>query len=155
MAGYYPPVGFHFRVDFAGFPGESNDIRFQSVSGINATISNSETYQEGGENRFTHRLPQRPSFENLVLKRGMLVGSQLIAWFKDALENFKFTPKDITVTLLNPSHEPLEQWMFYKAWPTKWNVDGFDAEKAGIVIETIEFSYQYFERKEINQKAIT
>jgi phage tail-like protein len=96
-------------------------------------------------------LPQRVTYENLVLKRGMLIGSRLIQWFKDALEDFKFKPQDITVTLLNASHEPLEQWMFYKAWPTKWNVDGMDAEKASIVVETIEFSYQYFERKLINK----
>jgi phage tail-like protein len=155
MAGYYPPVGFHFRVDFAGLPSDSADIRFQSVSGINASVPNSESYPEGGENRFTHRLPQRASYENLVLKRGMLLGSELIAWFKAALYDFKFAPKDITVTLLNASHEPLEQWMFYKAWPTKWNVDGMDAEKAAIVAETIEFSYQFFERKEINQAPTT
>jgi phage tail-like protein len=152
MAAYYPPVGFHFRVDFEGFSSVSNDIRFQSVSGINASVPNSESYQEGGENRFTHRLPQRASFENLVLKRGMLIGSDLIAWFKDALEAFKFTPKNITVTLLNANHDPLEQWLFHKAWPTKWNIDGFDAEKGAIVIETVEFSYQYMERKEVFKK---
>jgi phage tail-like protein len=155
MASYYPPVGFHFRVDFAGFPGESPDIRFQSVSGINATVPNSQTYEEGGENRFTHRLPNRASYDNLVLKRGMLIGSQLIQWFKDATMDFKFKPKDITVTLLNASHEPLEQWMFYRAWPTKWNVDGFDAEKGAIIVETVEFSYQFFERKEINKSLPT
>jgi phage tail-like protein len=154
MANYYPPIGFHFRVDFAGFPSDSADIRFQSVSGISASVPNSETYQEGGENRFTHRLPVRASYENLVLKRGMLVGSQLIGWFKDALESFIFSPKDITVTLLNSSHVPIEQWVFHNAWPTKWNIDGFDAEKGAIVIETVEFSYQYFERKEVNQTLV-
>src|ERR1700752_1822982 len=107
MATYYPPVGFHFRVDFGLIPAGGPDIRFQSVSGINLSVPNSETYQEGGENRFTHRLPQRASFDNLSLKRGMLIGSQLIGWFKDALEGFKFNPKLITVTLMNPSHEPL------------------------------------------------
>jgi phage tail-like protein len=152
MATYYPPVGFHFRVDFAGFPAASPDIRFQSVSGINASVPNSETYAEGGENRFTHRLPQRASYENLVLKRGMLIGSQLIGWFKDAIENFKFKPQLITVTLLNSKHDPLEQWVFHNAWPTKWNVDGFDAEKGAIIIETVEFSYQYFERKEVKHE---
>lgn len=155
MASYYPPVGFHFMVDFEGIPLSSADIRFQSVSGINGSVPNSETYEEGGENRFTHRLPKRASYENLVLKRGMLIGSELIKWFKDAIEDFKFSPRNITVTLLNSDHEPLEQWMFYKAWPTKWNTDGFDAEKGAIVIETVEFSYQFFERKEVNKTLIT
>ena len=154
MASYYPPVGFHFKVEFDGIANEQ-DIRFQSVSGISAAAPNSETYQEGGENRFTHRLPQRASYENLVLKRGMLVGSDLIAWFKDAIESFKFKPRNTTVTLLDAKHQPLEQWYFYKAWPTKWNVEGFDAEKSSLVIETVEFSYQYFERKVVSQQIQT
>ena len=154
MASYYPPVGFHFRVEFEGIT-STDDIRFQSLSGINMSVPNSETYQEGGENRFTHRLPQRASFDNLSLKRGMLIGSELIAWFRDALESFKFKPKLITVTLMNASHMPLEQWVFYKAWPTKWSTDGFDAEKGAIVIETVEFSYQYMERKEVFTKLPT
>jgi phage tail-like protein len=149
MALYYPPVGFHFRVDFGRIPAGGADIRFQSVSGINASVPNSESYAEGGENRFTHRLPVRGSYENLVLKRGMLFGSELIGWFKDAIESFKFRPQLITVTLLNADHVPLEAWLFHNAWPTKWNVDGFDAEKGAIVIETVEFSYQYFERMEV------
>lgn len=145
MASYYPPVGFHFRVDFEGI-NNTQDIGFQSVSGLNSSVPNSKTYEEGGENRFTHRLPQRASFENLVLKRGMLIGSELIQWFKDALENFRFVPRNVTVTLLNENHEPLQVWEFVNAWPTKWNIDGFDAEKGGIVAETVEFSYQYFRR---------
>lgn len=145
MASYYPPVGFHFRVEFEGITNE-RDIGFQSVSGLNSSVPNSKTYEEGGENRFTHRLPQRASFENLVLKRGMLIGSELIQWFKDALENFRFTPRNVTVTLLNENHQPLQVWIFVNAWPTKWNIDGFDAEKGGIVAETVEFSYQYFRR---------
>jgi phage tail-like protein len=154
-SGYYPPVGFHFKVEFIGLTKGDADIRFQSVSGINASVPNSETYQEGGENRFTHRLPQRASYENLVLKRGMLIGSELIAWFKAALEDFKFSPKNVSVTLMNSDHKPLEQWLFYRAWPTKWNVDGFDAEKGAIVIETVELSYQYFERKELVSEPTT
>ncbi len=149
MAEYYPPVGFHFSVEFEGFSSEFREFGFQSVSGLNTSVPNSQTYEEGGENRFVHRLPARATYENLVLKRGMLVGSELIAWFKDALENFKFDPRNITVNLLNENHEPLEAWVFVRAWPTKWNIEGFDAENGGIVAETIEFSYQYFKRQEI------
>lgn len=145
MASYYPPVGFHFRVEFEGIT-NVKDVGFQSVSGLNASVPNSETYEEGGENRFTHRLPKRATYENLVLKRGMFTDSELIQWFRDAIENFIFRPRTVTVILQNENHEPLETWRFVNAWPTKWNIDGFDAEKAGIVVETIELSYQYFRR---------
>lgn len=145
MENRYPPVGFHFSVVFEGFSG-SQEVGFQTVSGIDATISQEYTITEGGENRFTHRLPGRASYGNLVLKRGLLLSSELIEWFKDAVENFKFRPTTVTVNLLNEQHEPLESWQFINAYPVKWNIEGFDAEANGIIAETIELSFQYFKR---------
>lgn len=144
-APYSPPLGFHFRVDFGGV-GKGRDVGFQSVSGLNQSVPNSETWEEGGENRFIHRLPKTPTYENLVLKRGLLLDSGLISWFKNAIENFRFNPTTVQVVLLNENHEPLQSWTFVSAWPTKWNVDGMDAEKGGLMVETIELSYQYFFR---------
>ena len=80
----------------------------------------------------------------------MLVGSALIGWFRDAVESFKFDPKDVVVTLLNPSHEPLESWNFVKAYPVKWSISGFNAQGNELVVETIELAYQYFTRMEVN-----
>ncbi len=149
MADYYPPVGFHFRVDIDGITADGSDIRFQEVSGLNANVGEF-TYNEGGENRFVHRMADRMTYENLSLKRGMLIGSKLIAWFRDAVEAFSFDPKDITVTLLNAEHQPLEAWNFVKAYPVKWSISNFNAQQNEIVIETIELRFQYFRRLEVN-----
>lgn len=160
MASYYPPVGFHFKVQFEGIPlkaGETkndNDIRFQEVSGLNASIE-TETYQEGGENRFSHRLPKPATYQNLVLKRGMLMGSNLINWFNDAITGFKFKPARVIVTLLNEKHQPLETWSFENAYPVKWNIDAFNAQDSKIVAETIELSYQYFTRASASQELLS
>lgn len=148
MASYYPPAGFHFRVNIEGITSDSRDISFQEVSGINVTVGEF-TYSEGGENRFVHRLPDRVTFDKLTLKRGMLTGSELIGWFREAIESFKFSPRDVLVTLLNNEHEPLESWSFVKAYPVKWDVSSFNAEQNQLVVETIELSFQYFKRMEI------
>ena len=151
MTLFYPPVGFHFLVRFEGlllkYPGIP-DVGFQSVSGINAEIG-VEEYQEGGENRFKHKLPNPVTYPNLVLKRGMLIGSQLMQWFRDSVENYAFDPNDITVILLNSDHVPLQGWNFIKAWPVKWDISDFNAEESTIVIESIEFAYQYFRRLDV------
>ena len=149
MANYYPPVGFHFRVDIEGITEGDSEISFQEVSGLDASVGEF-TYNEGGENRFVHRLPDRVTYDKLTLKRGMLIGSKMIAWFKDAVESFKFDPKDLTVTLLNTEHEPLESWSFVKAYPVKWSISGFNAQQNEIVVETIELAFQYFTRLEVN-----
>jgi phage tail-like protein len=146
MSIYYPPVGFHFRVEFS-LPGLSNrDNRFQEVGGLSAVLG-VEELQEGGENRFVHRLPTRPKYANLTLKRGLLIDSGLIQWCRDAIENFSFEPTTVNVTLLNAEHEPLGPvYNFVRAYPVKWAVSDFKAQENGLVVETLELAYQYFNR---------
>ena len=147
MGSYYPPVGFHFRVVFEGPFGDA-DMRFQNVSGLTATI-NTEDVPEGGENRFTHRLPTTPKYEKLVLKRGMLIGSGLLLWFNAAIHLFKFQPTGINVFLLNPDHLPVAAWHFVNAYPVAWKVDDLDSKKNEVLAETVEFVYQYFYQIEV------
>jgi len=140
MAAYYPPLGFHFKVEFNNIPGE---FEFQSVSGLTIELD-TEEIAEGGENRFKHKLPVRTSFPNLVLKRGIKINSDLVKWCRDALEDFVITPTDLTISLLNEEHEPLTTWNVVHAWPVKWSMEDFNAEESKIAIESIELAYNYF-----------
>lgn len=142
MANDYPPVGFHFSVSFAGLE-DDVDTQFQSVSGLTVDME-TEEFTEGGENRFKHKLPVKTKYPNLVLKRGMAVGSELIQWCRDAMEGFEFAPKDLTIRLLNEKHEPLRTWSVVHAFPVKWAIDDFNAQESKLVIESLEFSYHYF-----------
>src|SRR3954464_11386045 len=51
----YPPAAFYFRVGFGAE--QSGDAAFQEVGGIGPEME-SESYREGGENRFLHSLPK-------------------------------------------------------------------------------------------------
>lgn len=143
MASYYPPVGFHFKVEFTGISTKKNDHQFQSVSGLSVDLE-TEEIAEGGENRFNHKLPVRTKYPNLVLKRGMLTDSGVIAWCRKAMEDFEFEPINVTVSLLDEKHEPLQTWSFSNAYPVKWSIGDFNAEENKIVIETLELSYNFF-----------
>jgi phage tail-like protein len=148
---YYPPVGFHFAVFIKNNSKDVTkemaiDSQFMSVSGLSVDIT-TEEYAEGGENRFKHKLPLKTTFPNLVLKRGLVIGSELTNWCRNAIDNFEFELKDITVILLNASHAPLMTWEVVGAMPVKWSVDEFTATESKIVIESIELSYQYFTMK--------
>ena len=142
---YYPPVGFHFAVMFE-LPGLAPiDTNFQEVSGLEAAIEY-ESVKEGGENRFVHRLPTVPTYGNLTLKRGLLVGSALYDWFSAAMYDYNFQPINLNVVLLNGDHQPLSAWRFVNAVPAKWSVSSLNAEESSIVAETIELSYNYMQR---------
>ena len=143
--GYYPPVGFHFKVEFLGI-GNDNDIRFQSVSGLTVEYD-TEEFKEGGENRFEHRLPVRTRYPNLLLRRGMLSDSAIIGWIQGVLQNRDFIsnpPCDIQVSLLNENHLPLKTWHCFNCWPKKWSFSEFNAQENTFVVETLELSYRYF-----------
>jgi len=156
--GYYPPVGFHFSVEFRKMKdpdsiargdtnedsiGNDNDVRFQSVSGLSVEYD-SEMFKEGGENRFEHKLPVRTKYPDLALKRGLLTDSGVINWCLQAFQNRSFTRAHIIVKLLNENHQPLKTWHVYNAWPKKWSVSDFNAQENSLVVESLEISYSYF-----------
>lgn len=143
MSIFYPATGFHFAVFFELFPQTTNDLQFQEVSGLSQELS-TEDLTEGGQNRFSHSLPVRTSYGNLVLKRGLFLGSGLVFWARKAIEEFDIEPVNVTVTLLNESHFPIASWYVVNAYPVKWSYSNFNAQESSIVIETMEFKYQYF-----------
>ena len=145
----YPiPVGFFFTVDF-GFQGD-DEAAFQEVGGLTVEIT-TEEYREGGLNHYSHRLPTGVKFGNLVLKRGMFKDSKTVNWCKNAIDNFTFEPRDITVSLLDfegqDKAKPLVQWAFQKAYPVKWVISDLKSQDGTLVIETLELAYARFERK--------
>jgi len=143
--GYYPPVGFHFKVEFVGI-GNDNDIRFQAVSGLTIEYD-TESFKEGGENRFEHKLPVRTKYADVSLKRGMLTDSKVIEWCMKAFENREFQLATVNISLLNEKHEAIKRWEVIEAWPKKWSVSDLNAQENGIVVETLDLAYKYFKVK--------
>lgn len=141
-ADYYPPLGFYYRVHF-GLGQDKGDARFQAVSGLSVEYDY-ETFREGGENRFEHKLPVRTKYADLVLKRGMLTGSTLIDWMLKAFRDREFVAADLNVILLNEQGDPLRTWKVAHAIPKKWSVSDLDSQSSSIVVETLECTYRYF-----------
>ena len=147
MDNYYPPAGFHFLVKFEKFSEES-DTRFQEVSGLSVSVG-TEDVSEGGENRFTHKLPKKTSYDNLVLKRGIIRDSKITAWCKEAVENLNFEPQNLLVTLLNEDHTEICSWNVVHAYPIKWSFSGLNAQNNELLIESLELTYHYFTIKNL------
>lgn len=141
-----PPVGFYFMVTFliAGFIPNLLDIRFQRVSGLSATIETTEV-REGGENLFVQRLPTRITYDNLVLERGMVIGSALNVEFNLAMSTLRFQPGNVIVMLLNAQSMPISSWLFQETYPLKWSVSDLDANQSSVVIDTMELAFTRFQ----------
>ncbi|HZY36299.1 MAG TPA: phage tail protein [Mucilaginibacter sp.] len=148
----YPFTGFHFLVVFEIFPQVPNDFRFQEVTGLTSTV-NLDTYPEGGENRFVHRLPGRTTYSDLVLKRGMTLISGVTAWCLDCIENFNYQPTNMLISLLNEDHLPVNSWYVTNAIPIKYEVTGLNAEQNQIVIESMTLRYEYYKTLNLSAAA--
>lgn len=159
---YLPPVGYYFAVSFfapvrafddlasevqKAFDAQNKaiDIRFQKVSGFRISMS-PQTIEEGGQNLFVHRLPQRYTYENLILERGLALNSELSQKFLDAMTTYKFKPETVLVSLLDEKDNPVMSWAFFDAWPVSWQSSDLDANANALVIETLELAYTRFQR---------
>lgn len=143
MAIYYPPIGFHFKVEVQGLQPNDDDVHFTEVSGLTVEMG-TEEMAEGGENRFIQKYPTFTKYSELILKRGLLKNSEVVNWIRQCLEDHNIQPKNIFIKLLNEEHQPLLTWNIVNAYPTKWTVSDLNASNNAVVIETLQLFYQYF-----------
>jgi phage tail-like protein len=158
---YYPPGAFHFTVKILGAGALSaalggSDASFSEISGMDVSWE-TEDVSEGGENRFVHRLPTRAKYANLVMKRGVVTESSFFTeWAGLSLGSklsLPLTTQNILVMLLNDSGIPLIAWVFINAYPIKCSVGPLDSMENKILVETLELSYNYFERLTLGSPA--
>ncbi|MCH6236370.1 phage tail protein [Cognataquiflexum rubidum] len=76
----------------------------------------------------------------------------LESWCRDAIENFKFKPFDISLRLVSSKSEanegvaniPLAVWSFEQAFPISWELAAIGYEKNEFTIETLTLKYRNF-----------
>jgi phage tail-like protein len=138
----YPSPSFYFKVKIAGAM-----YSFKEVDGISVEMD-IEEIAEGGENGFKHKVPTRPKFSNLELKRGFVPKDSMLGklcssiLINPSLNGFKRT--QILVHLLDEKGAPAISWSFNDAWPISWSIGKFDAMENSYAVESIKFSYSYF-----------
>lgn len=146
---YYPPGAFHFTVTVPLALMTSIDASFEEVSGIQSEFD-TEDLVEGGENRYVYKLPRPAKYSNLVLKRGVVTKDSFLAeWVGQTIGSslaLPIVPQNLLVTLLNPDGIPSIAWGFVNAFPLRWEVAAMNAQENKVLTETLEFSYNYFER---------
>ena len=151
MNKYRPPGSCYFKLYFSDIPSNGQDAAFQEVSGINATLETVKV-NEGGQNLYAHKLPGRMSYDDLVLKRGLMVwDSELAQWcwklLQDGLRQ-TIEPNTVIVSLLDAqTRDPIMSWSFVNAYPIKWSVSNFNASQNAIAMETLTLTYSYFKAK--------
>ncbi len=140
------------RVTGASFLVEVDGVeigRFMEVTGLEVEVG-VESIDEGGENGYSHKLPGRMSWPNLVLKRGITQNDSLLDWLnKSSGEGFtgqgnKLKRSSAAITLMGPGGKRLRAWNFDGAFPIKWRGPSFAAESSDMAVEELEIAHHGF-----------
>jgi phage tail-like protein len=122
---------------------------FSSVSGLEMTV---QTYEiaEGGQNGFSHKLPGRITWPNLVFRRGITDSDALFAWLqKSSGEGYaaagnKLTRSSGAVTAIGLDGSRLRSWNLIDVWPVRWKGPDFDVSRNDPLQEELEIAHHGF-----------
>ncbi|MDX1636326.1 MAG: phage tail protein [Balneolaceae bacterium] len=133
----YPLVKFHFQVEWGG-----TKIGFTEVSGLNVETEPIE-YRHGASPEFSKiKMPGMQKYGNITLKRGSFQSdNEYYEWWNTVSLN-TIERRDITISLLNESHEPLVVWKVKNAWPVKVESTDLKADGNEVAIESMELAHE-------------
>jgi phage tail-like protein len=133
----YPLPKFHFEVQWGG-----TRIGFTEVTGLEVTTEKIE-YRDGASKEYHKvRMPGMQTFGDLTLKRGIFAAdNEFYDWWNSVALN-TVERRDITISLLNESHEPIVVWKVKKAWPTKITSTDLNSSGNETAIETLVLTHE-------------
>lgn len=134
MARLDPLRGFRFLLEIDGITSGG----FTRVKGITREIKH-ESYREGGNNEYEHKLLTQVSHPVVVLERGLAL-DDLWAWALAAADG-DVMRKTIRIRLQNEANEKMWAWQIEHALPVKWSASDLDASSSQVVMESLELAH--------------
>jgi phage tail-like protein len=133
----YPLPKFHFRVEWGG-----TRIGFTEVTGLEVSTDVIE-YRDGASPEYSKiKMPGMQKFGNITMKRGIFKSdNEYYNWWNTHALN-TIERRDITISLLNESHEPVVVWKIKNAWPVKVQSTDLKGDGNEVAVETIEIAHE-------------
>lgn len=136
---------FNFLVEIEDMEGETTSVvgGFAEVTGINSESDVLE-YRVGSQ-PLAVKIPGRPHFGNIVLRKGVTTSVELFRW-RQRIEQGEADLRSGSVILLDPGMHEKSRWNFYGAWPCRYEAPHLDAQDNRISVETLELCVERIER---------
>jgi phage tail-like protein len=113
---------------------------FSECSGLEGTLDMAE-HMAGGVNGGVLRFPTRMKWSNLVLKRGLGRGRELMDWYYGFAEG-RSARRDGVITLQNERWEPHTVWAFRRGLPARYSGPALEAGRSSVAIESLEIAHE-------------
>jgi phage tail-like protein len=135
-----PYKNFNFRVEI-----DSMTIAgFSECTGLETEVAVIE-YREGGD-FLTRKLPGRPKYGDITLKRGVAQPAELEHWHRKILDGVPDRRNGVII-LLDDERSEVVRWRFFNAFPRKWEGPALRAEGNDVAIEALVLSCERIERE--------
>jgi phage tail-like protein len=133
----YPTVAFHFEVQWGG-----TTVGFSDASGFNFNTEVA-TYAHGAQpDPSDLKIPGRQTWDAITLKKGVFAGdNELYAWW-NTVGIGTIERRDITISLLDESHNAMIVWRIKNAWPSKLTGVSLSASSNEVAVEELELQHE-------------
>lgn len=140
MPQQHPLPVFHFTVQWGG-----TRVGFSEVTGLTQENQAIE-YRDGSFPEYSSiKMPGLRKFSNVTCKRGIVsADNEFFDWLSTIRLN-KVERRDVIVSLLNESHEPVMVWKLHNAFPVKIEGPQLKASGNEVAIESIELAHEGLE----------
>lgn len=133
----YPLPKFHFQVQWGGVR-----IGFTEVTGLDMQVEAIE-YREGSSPEYSKiKMPGMHKFSNITMKRGTIQGDSDFYKWVNTINLTVVERRDIVISLLNESHEPVMTWKAKNAFPVKVQASDLKSDGNEVAIETLELAHE-------------
>jgi phage tail-like protein len=133
----YPLPKFHFQVEWAG-----KRIGFTEVTGLDIQTEVIE-YREGSSWEYSKvKMPGMQKYSNITLKRGTIQGDSDFFNWMNATTLTIADRRDITISLLNETHQAVMAWTAKNSFPVKVQASDLKSDGNEVAIETLELAHE-------------
>lgn len=128
---------------------------FSAIRGL-AVYARTEDLREGGQNEFTHRLPGRLEWPNIVFTHGITESDALFEWMNKtsgqgfAANGNKLQRSTGAITVVASNGKRLRAWSLNGVIPVRWSGPQFDSGSSATLSEELEIAHHGFQAANVN-----
>jgi phage tail-like protein len=135
-----PYRNFNFLVDL----GTGELVRFSEVLLPEGSIAVIEYREGGSKDNAARKLPGRPHFGNVVLRRGFVGDLSLYVWWNE-IRNGGQDVRTVQIELQSEDRAVVAAWRLHRAWPAQIAFGPLRGLGDEVLVETLELAFDSFE----------
>jgi phage tail-like protein len=99
-----------------------------------------------GAMKTTTKIPGKPKYSEVVLKRGFTPGTELRDWFNEVAEAAKETPyKTGAIVVYDRTQKEVARFSLLNMWPSKMSVNDLNAGTDEVMVEELTMQHEFID----------